>query len=326
LKLFLTSLLLAGTSAALFVLGAEVFYRIFPGAIPAGIEHLARARVYTYDRDLGIALRPDVDASIAIPLTGQTVRVRTRGNGRPVGFRDDGFQGGARIAILGDSYVFGYGVDQEETFPARLEARWRGRGIAADVINGGVPGYAGTQERILLEKHVLPLHPVLVLVAVFENDVSDSVELEHKRWRALRSFLGAESVIYDLMSAARAARSRADPTVRKRKKGRLSQGGWEEEGYRIERDEIARMHALCERAGARFGVILLPASPPLDRDRFLPREPPYPVLDLNAPVHEWNGMREKNPYVGHLTPGANAKVAEALDGFIEAHGLLVSDR
>jgi hypothetical protein len=316
-----TSILLAGASVALFVLGVEVFYRIFPGAIPRGIEHLARARVYAYDRDLGIALRPDVDERIPIALSGQTVRVHTRGNGRLLGFRDDGFQGGLRIAILGDSYVFGYGVDQGETFAARLEERLRRRGIAADVINAGVPGYAGMQERILLEKHVLPLHPALVLVGVYENDVRDSVELSHKRWRALRSFLGAESVIYNLMSAARAARSRAaDASGLERKKARAA-GNWEE-GYRIQRDEIARMHALCERAGVRFGVILLPASRPLDRDRFLPREPPYPVLDLSVHVPEWDGLREKNPYVGHLTSGANAKVAEVLDGFIETHGLL----
>ncbi len=51
-------------------------------------------------------------------------------------------EGTARVAIVGDSFVFGSGVEQEATISHQLGARLRERfpGAALDVVNLGVPG------------------------------------------------------------------------------------------------------------------------------------------------------------------------------------------
>jgi len=322
--------LLAAFAALLFVLAAEALWRMFPAAIPRSVEHLARARVYRYDPGVGVVLRPGVDRALTIPWLERVVRVRTTGHGRPVGFRDDGFQGGPRVAILGDSYTFGYGVDQGESFPEQLERRLRARGIAIDVINGGVPGFGAREQRRMLEKHVLPLKPALVLVAVYGNDLGDNVRSAHARWLGIREFLGVHSILYQIASAARAAHPRIDARVagkspsesRSERPAQRSAERPSAEGYAIERRELARMRNLCAARGVRFGLILLPDTPPLEEGRLRPEGAAVPILDLEPrfaglPRDAW-----RNPYVGHLTPEANGWVAEAIAEFMSRNSLI----
>jgi len=318
------ALLLAAISLAVSLLAVEAFWRLFPDTIPRGIEVLARARVYRFDPGVGIVLRPGVDRRVTIPLLDRTVRVRTEAYGRPVGFRDDGLQGGARVAILGDSYTFGYGVDQDESFPAQLEERLRARGRAVDVINAGVPGFGAREERRMLEKHVLPLGPALVLVAVYENDLRDNERSEHRRFHRLRDFLGVHSIVYELLSAARATHPRLQAEVRKKALPEERAGDRTEEGYRIEREELARMRDQCARRGVRFGLILLPGKPPLEMDRLRPPGPGVPVLDLKPRFAEVPRKTWRNRYIGHLTPEANGWVADTIADFIDRNELLAA--
>jgi hypothetical protein len=327
LKRLAASVLLALASTATFLLATELFFRLFPGRIPLGVEFLSRARIYGFDRDLGAVLRPGINVRVRLPILGRTIRVTTVSHGQSVGFRDDAFKGGPRVAILGDSYVFGYGVDQNETFPAQLERKLRASGRAVDVVNAGVPGYGARLERILLEKDVLPLDPALVFVAVFENDFEDNIYYAHRRFGAVRTFLGVHSVVYDLLSAARSTHWRFMPAGhRKQKKHGMGKDKRPPEGYAIEREEIARMAALCREHGARFGVILLPATPSLDPHRVVGERSNILVLDLSPRFSPLPRSRYLNPYVGHLTPEANGWVADEIMNFIDKRGLLEGTR
>src|SRR5262245_18524162 len=65
----------------------------------------------------------------------RTAGVNRRGyRGAIVGAKRDGEW---RLAMLGGSTVFGYGVFANESLPAQLEAALRGRGLAASVVNLG---------------------------------------------------------------------------------------------------------------------------------------------------------------------------------------------
>jgi len=81
-----------------------------------------------------------------------------------------------RIAIVGDSYTFGYGVEVEDTFCDRLEAMLNADpdltkgGRTFDVLNFGVGGYSTRDEAIVLAERALPMHPALVIVAYVLND------------------------------------------------------------------------------------------------------------------------------------------------------------
>ena len=82
-------------------------------------------------------------------------------------------QGDERLVLaLGDSLYAGYGVDQDESFPAALERELERRGIPARVVNAGVSGdtSAGGKSRLAFTLDGLPRKPDLILVGLGAND------------------------------------------------------------------------------------------------------------------------------------------------------------
>lgn len=76
-----------------------------------------------------------------------------------------------RILCLGDSFTFGFGVENDETFCAQLEASFGGR---YDVINAGFAGGSSPDAYALwLSRHFDELRPQLIICNVFQNDFTD---------------------------------------------------------------------------------------------------------------------------------------------------------
>jgi lysophospholipase L1-like esterase len=83
--------------------------------------------------------------------------------------------GGLRVLALGDSFTFGVGAEQEETYPARLEAMLKARGVHAQVLNAGAPGFGVPDEVNWFQRYGWPLDPDVILVGVFlGNDLQDA--------------------------------------------------------------------------------------------------------------------------------------------------------
>ncbi len=79
--------------------------------------------------------------------------------------------GVTRIAVLGDSFIFGQGVNGDETLPAVLENLLnRGGKHKYQVINAGVRGYGSYEESVYLRARVMPLKPDGVILAITEAD------------------------------------------------------------------------------------------------------------------------------------------------------------
>jgi hypothetical protein len=91
------------------------------------------------------------------------------------GFRNPKTMDHADIVLIGDSYVEGYYVSDEETAAVRL-AELSGR----SVVNLGVSGYGTLQELEVLNTFALPLRPRLVAWFFFEgNDLDDDQNFEN---------------------------------------------------------------------------------------------------------------------------------------------------
>jgi len=87
-----------------------------------------------------------------------------------------------RILLLGDSCVFGHGVEQEQTIDRRLEQRlgplWS---TPVRVMNGGIPGYSSFQGVDLMREISPTVQPDILVVAYGYADRSRDVIPDHVR-------------------------------------------------------------------------------------------------------------------------------------------------
>jgi len=100
----------------------------------------------------------------------QGVNVRTNSLGmRSPEIADPKAGGTLRIAAIGDSVTFGWGVDAEHIWPAILQ-RVIGERRPSEVLNFGVSGYSSRDEALVLRAKALPRAPDVIVLAYFLND------------------------------------------------------------------------------------------------------------------------------------------------------------
>jgi lysophospholipase L1-like esterase len=78
---------------------------------------------------------------------------------------------GIRILCVGDSFTWGWGVEQEETYTRILEDRLLSEGHRAEVINAGVCGYSTDQVLLFLQNQGFDYSPDLIVCQATSNDV-----------------------------------------------------------------------------------------------------------------------------------------------------------
>jgi lysophospholipase L1-like esterase len=116
------------------------------------------------------------------------------------GFRDRDRQavpaaGTRRIAVLGDSIAFGWGVRADQRFTDRLETILNedaaGTATRTEVLNFAVPGYNSVMELATLRDAVLPSRPDALVLALVNNDdeLPNFIRLEPEVWSMRRSFI-----------------------------------------------------------------------------------------------------------------------------------------
>lgn len=73
------------------------------------------------------------------------------------------------IAMLGDSITFGYGLEDTETIPARLQE------LLSDfsVINAAAPGYNLTQQTAVYQEKIAHLNPQILILILHSNDLEN---------------------------------------------------------------------------------------------------------------------------------------------------------
>jgi hypothetical protein len=154
----------AGQAAAGLVVALGIaegaFWLRDHGAFP----HL---NVYVPDARLGVRLR-----------AGATERIAFGGNPvTRVRINADGYRGAElppprpdEILVVGDSQVFGLGVEEQETFAARLAAL-----TGRPVVNGGVPTYGPDEYDAVVEEMLAKRHPSTVVYTInVANDLFEA--------------------------------------------------------------------------------------------------------------------------------------------------------
>jgi hypothetical protein len=114
--------------------------------------------------------------------SGAPVLVRTNQDGLRTDYARERYRASPqRIAVLGDSFVFGWAVAAEAAWPARLEASLQselGPGVA--VLNAGVFSYSPLLSRRQWRTAVAAYEPQLVLLMLDATDIGDDWKYRHE--------------------------------------------------------------------------------------------------------------------------------------------------
>ena len=184
------NLLVAGITVAVILLIAEVALRLFSMGYPLWTE----ADIWT-----GWRLRPSAsgwqrdEGEAWVRTNDAGWRDMDRATQKPANT--------LRIAVLGDSFVEGRQVGDEETLTAVAEKALSVcatlNGSKAEVLNFGVSGFGTAQELLALQQYVWPYQPdVVVLAFTPGNDVrNNSLILEGPAMKPVASVSGSQLAI-----------------------------------------------------------------------------------------------------------------------------------
>jgi len=251
-----------------------------------------------------------------------------------------------RIACVGDSHTFGFGVESHAAWPAQLARLLNENGAPIEVINCGVNAYDTLQEALWLERHVMSYEPDLVLLQYFVNDawarnVGNQqapvqrdwlLDLSHPRregWvRALRDVSAAADLVLDGIFRRR--------NVEAYSTNRISAYAEGSPGWIRSRAALLRMRAYVEEQGGSFAVVLFPFMHRVDEHftshaafqivRAFCEQHEVVVYDA-APAfgNESNAVLRVSEHDNHASARAHELFARGVAGFLERERLCVSN-
>jgi GDSL-like Lipase/Acylhydrolase family len=161
-----------GTCAGL--LAGEAIVRVHEALGPSRVRAGYDARISEHDPLLGWHLIPGVRTRHHSAEFDVEVAINARGFRQDPPVPDTRTPGVARLAVLGDSFTFGQGVEERERFTERLAADF-----GAEVVNLGVPGY-GTDQALLQFTHMdgAERSADLVVLAWFVDNAARNGDLQ----------------------------------------------------------------------------------------------------------------------------------------------------
>ncbi len=163
---------------ALLEAGLRLYTAVVPNADVEFVRYARLMKAAAPGSGAGFRHAPDT----RVRLMGVDVATDARG------FRDvpqpaAAAAGGVRLALLGDSVTFGWGVAYGDRFSERLEARWTERlGRPVELVNTGHGNYNAVQERAVLEESFAG-EPIAGVVQVwYINDAEPTPPHKEQPW------------------------------------------------------------------------------------------------------------------------------------------------
>ena len=128
----------------------------------------------TYDRRVGSIPVPNRRGTVTVPGVYQYTFTND-----PLGLRVTGVvdrvKAGVRVLLLGDSFTYGTGVNDSQTFAHGLEERFARDGLSVAVINAGNSGKGTAYALRFMETIGRTLNSDLAVLCFFPNDFRDNV-------------------------------------------------------------------------------------------------------------------------------------------------------
>jgi hypothetical protein len=321
------------------VVGVELACRVF---LPQWKPPDTADGLFRYDARLGWVHEPGRVRKFAILETTTTVSINSHGlRDREYALARSG--DARRMLVLGDSMAWGWGVEADQIFCERLEARhpdW-------EIIDAAVPGYSTDQQLLYFEREGRRWNPDVVLLLFHPNDAEEN-ERTAQSWQnkpgfelvagelvaihqpvpersfaqALASYVHANTYFWSRVQGR--LRHWLRPAATPAARGRLAPDGPEVE-YPLTMELLLALGERVERAGSRLLVVGVPMLGEKEQkiERAVAETLRYagvPFQPLSASfadrfdalMFEWNG---------HWNPQGHAVAADAVERFLSEQGV-----
>lgn len=243
-------------------------------------------------------------------------------------------EGTRRVMTLGCSTTFGWGVDDAQSYPARLESRLHAAGHTGwEVINGGQPGYTSFQGLWLWDRTLKDYAPDVVLVGYVVQDArkaaysdksqavlqGDATFLKHNVLYQSKVYLALRVLVGGVQ-------------VRAKERGEGDEGGI----YRVPpEDYVDNLRALVRRV-QEVGATPILFGYPLEREGYTEQHrrilsaaaTELGVRHFDPQPQMEEASRQKTLYFekdrGHANAQGNNLIAKWVFEYLESEGLLGS--
>lgn len=238
-----------------------------------------------------------------------------------------------RVLLLGDSFTFGYGVNPQDTFDAKLETLLNQTGTRWSVINAGHGGWGTLQETLYARDHFQLFRPEVIVLTFCGNDPIDDLLFTQQMTDSERGVLyfpgkvwvRDHSHLYRFISAESKHLLHQWMIERKLKdeEDRESLRIDEQSGNLITEAEWQRTLGYIQEFHRDFlkfnpgGILLVQATAPLQEDiraRLISLSNGGNLLyvDLHEEVARLAPSERRLPYDGHWSPKVHSISAEHL--------------
>ena len=319
------------------------------GSLEIGFRLYFHNALDSYDKYRNIHLLPESGRVYGLqPKLPPPVKTNS------LGFRGEEFtqtkpENTYRILMLGDSVIFGTGVDWDETVPYYLQSTLNAnnKGLNIEVINLGIAGYNTSQEVATLREVGLALSPDLILLNICLND-SDPVKQVTKAGLRNTAEIGS---IWDINLRTLVDSSYFLTFVKHQLLGALDESSYlyralnspdlfinnrvGETGWKIMKQDMETLLEITQKNNIPLGAIIYPYNSQIEErdDKHLPQ------IDLEAfwktrqipalnPIDVYRNAEQDmfSDSAVHLSPYGAARVADAISEFLTTSGFLPANK
>lgn len=243
------------------------------------------------------------------------------------------------LYVLGDGYAFGWGVNDEVTFPRVLGRRLKADNLPMEVVNLGVPEYGTRQAMDHLEEYSERLGAPMVVLYLFNpNDPVDNLMPPHKvvwgvlvkdegRIKHLKAALGHvyHNSLLGALVMDQVYNRFFNPRLETERELLRDAGPLaERRDWAVTRTALEGMIQWCQGKGAHLVVATVAESPytPLLQALLAPHEVPLVPLEEQFRLAGRTRSEVELPTGGYWNPLGHHVVTESIHRLLEEKGWL----
>ncbi len=284
-------------------------------------------------------LKPNFHQRYVYRPFGAYMDVQTNASGFRDTPRERAPDDAALVLFLGDSFVFGYGLDVEQRMDTALRRMAREREISLDTINWGVPGWGTSHQALYAADHLKTVQPDALVLLFCNNDPANDrgvglptlPDMDSSLY-PLKTLLRRRLHLYRMLLEVRAF-LRAGRQENRESSGDVRPDGSPcdimPEDWRRTKGFIFDIHQALNAANPGTQMLLMAASPddaPVRESltAIASEKPGLHYLDIAPGIAHLSQDERQMPWDAHWSPAVHHAAAAAVLDWIAAN--LAADR